>query len=382
MEIRKVPLSQIVPYENNPRKNDGAVEAVAESIKQCGYRQKIIVDENMVVIAGHTRLKALKKLGWKEAEVQVETDMPEEKKRKYRLLDNKTNELAEWDEDKLREELSGLDFAGFDFEFPDFNIETGEAEEDEFDTTPPEEAETKPGDIWILGRHRLLCGDATDVNAVERLMDGKTADLYLTDPPYNVDYHGGTGLTIQNDNMEDAHFREFLAAAFNAAKTILKAGAAFYIWHADSEGFNFRGACRDAGLTVKQCLIWEKNALVLGRQDYQWRHEPCLYGWVDGASHAWYSDRKQTTILQFDRPVKNGDHPTMKPVKLFDYLIKNSTKAGDVVFDGFAGSGTTAVACEQDERTACLMELDQRYCDVIKNRWEALTGQKAVLLNG
>lgn len=209
------------------------------------------------------------------------------------------------------------------------------------------------------------------------------ADLYLTDPPYNVDYTGKTkkALKIENDKQSDDKFREFLRDAFEAAKANIKAGAAFYIWHADSEGYNFRGACRDVGWTVRECLIWSKNQFVLGRQDYQWQHEPCLYGWNEGASHAWYSDRKQTTILEFDKPSKSEEHPTMKPVPLFDYLIRNSSKEGDIVLDSFGGSGTTIMACEQNGRKGYCMELDPRFVDVIVKRWETFTGEKAVLLN-
>jgi site-specific DNA-methyltransferase (adenine-specific) len=206
--------------------------------------------------------------------------------------------------------------------------------------------------------------------------------MYLTDPPYNVDYTGGTkdALKIENDNMGDDAYREFLVKAFTCAREAMKAGAVFYIWHADSQGFNVRTACENAQMQVRQCLIWKKNALVMGRQDYQWRHEPCLYGWKEGAAHLWASDRKQTTILEFDRPTKSKEHPTIKPVKLFDYQIQNNTKGQDIVYDGFAGSGTTIVACEQNGRVACCMEYDPKYVDVIVKRWEALTGETAVLL--
>ena len=209
---------------------------------------------------------------------------------------------------------------------------------------------------------------------------GGIADLWLTDPPYNVAYQGKTkdALTIQNDEMDDESFRRFLVSAYSAADSVLKEGAAFYIWHADSEGFNFRGACRDVGWKVRECLIWSKNSFVLGRQDYQWQHEPCLYGWKDGAAHNWYSDRSQTTILKFDRPNRNAEHPTMKPVGLFQYLIRNSTKRGDIVLDSFGGSGTTLIACEQSGRSARIIELDPCYCDVIIERWQNLTGQRAV----
>jgi site-specific DNA-methyltransferase (adenine-specific) len=225
-----------------------------------------------------------------------------------------------------------------------------------------------------------MCGDSTSVTDVEALCGGRQMDLLITDPPYNVNYEGGTGMKIQNDNMEDEKFRQFLRDAFLTADTVMKPGATFYIWHADSEGYNFRGACHDIGWNVRQCLIWVKNSLVLGRQDYQWKHEPCLYGWKDGAGHNWYNDRKQTTVLEFDRPSRSAEHPTMKPVSLFDYQIKNSSKKGDAVLDLFGGSGTTIVCCEQNGRDAYLMEIDPKYTDVIIDRYEKLTGDKAVLL--
>jgi site-specific DNA-methyltransferase (adenine-specific) len=258
-----------------------------------------------------------------------------------------------------------------------------EAQEDDFDVTPPEKPKSKLGDIYQLGRHRVMCGDSTSVEDVEKLMGGTRVDLLLTDPPYNVAYEGKTkdALTIENDNMDNDNFRDFLRSAFYSADNVMKEGAVFYIWHADSEGYNFRGACFDIGWKVRQCLIWCKNSMVMGRQDYHWQHEPCLYGWKEGASHLWASDRKQTTILNFDRPSRNAEHPTMKPVPLFDYQIKNNTKKEDVVLDLFGGSGTTLIACEQNGRNAYLMELDPRYVDVIINRWENLTGEKAVLLN-
>lgn len=225
-----------------------------------------------------------------------------------------------------------------------------------------------------------MCGDSTDPETMERLMDGEKADLYLTDPPYNVAYTGKTkdALTIQNDKMDNSVFRQFLNDAFFSAVSVMKKGAAFYVWHADSEGYNFRGACEESGLEVKECLVWNKNTMVLGRQDYQWKHEPCLYGWKKGAPHKWYSDRKQTTVLEFDKPSASRDHPTMKPVALFAYQIQNSTKPGDIVLDSFGGSGTTIMACEQLGRKGYVVELDPKYCDVIIKRWEQFTGDKAV----
>lgn len=385
MEIIKLNINEVIPYSNNPRKNDNSVDAVAESIKQCGYCSPIVIDEDNVILAGHTRLKALKKLKWKEVECVRKTGLTEEQKKKYRILDNKTNELAEWDFDLLEEEIDGLDFDGFDFGF-DFNSGEDDAEiiEDEVPEVNEEiEPTVKLGDIWQLGRHRLMCGDSTDAGTVALLMDGKQADLFLTDPPYNVAYEGKTkdALTIENDKMESDKFREFLTSAFTAAVSVLKEGGGFYIWFASREHCNFETALNDSGLEVRQELIWKKNSMVLGRQDYQWKHEPCLYGWKDGASHNWYSDRCQTTILEFDKPTRSADHPTMKPVELFAYQIKNSTKKGETVLDLFGGSGTTIIACEQTGRTAYCMELDPKYCDVIIKRYENLTGDTAVKIN-
>lgn len=377
-------LSEIVPYENNARKNDKAVKDVAESIKQCGYIAPIIVDENNVILAGHTRYKALKKLGYKEVAVRKVSGLTDEQKRKYRLLDNKTNELADWDFEKLKDEINGLDFSEFDIDWGiEEDTETISVIEDspiEIDNT--HEPITKLGDIYQLGEHRLMCGDSTDAGTVAILMDGKQADLFLTDPPYNVAYEGKTKdtLTIENDKMESDKFREFLTSAFTAAVSALKEGGGFYIWFASREHCNFETALNDSGLEVRQELIWKKNSMVLGRQDYQWKHEPCLYGWKDGASHNWYSDRCQTTILEFDKPVRNGEHPTMKPVELFAYQIQNSTKKGEIVLDLFGGSGTTIIACEQTGRVGYSMELDPKYCDVIVKRWETFTGKKAIKL--
>lgn len=228
-----------------------------------------------------------------------------------------------------------------------------------------------------------MCGDSTVLEDVEKLMGGVQADMLLTDPPYNVNYEGKTKdkLKIKNDKMDNDNFRQFLIDAFSNADMVMKPGAVFYIWHADSEGYNFRGACFDVGWTVRQCLIWNKNSMVMGRQDYQWKHEPCLYGWKEGAGHLWASDRKQTTVINFDKPTRNDMHPTMKPIPLFDYQIKNNTKGGDVVLDLFGGSGTTIMACEQNGRRGYSMEYDPRYVDVIVDRWEKFTGAKAVLLN-
>lgn len=385
-ELKWEPIKSIRPYEKNPRRNDEAVDAVAASIREFGWQQPIVVDKDGVIIAGHTRYKAAKKLKCETVPVVVADDLTEDQVKAYRLADNKTGELAEWDTALLGEELAEL----ADFDMSQFGFDTilqeeaREAEEDDYEVNPPEEPKAKLGDIYQLGRHRLMCGDSTDAESVYQLCQDGQVDMLLTDPPYGVDYTGKTrdALKIQNDATSDETLRDMLADAFSAANNIMKPGAVFYIWHADSKALVFRIACQMAGWEVRQVLIWVKNTMVMGRQDYQWKHEPCLYGWKDGAGHLWASDRKQTTILNFDRPTKNKEHPTMKPVKLFDYQIQNNTKGGDIVLDLFGGSGTTIVACEQNGRCARVMELDPRYVDVIIDRWEKLTGEKAVLLNG
>lgn len=348
----------------------------------------IVIDSKNEIINGHTRLKAAKKLGIEEVPVIVADDLTEDQIKAFRIADNKVAELADWDEELLLAELDmiEMDMGQFNIDMSELDSDDSSEEvvEDEFDDTPPEEPQAKYGDIYQLGRHRLMCGDSTSVEDVEKLVGGGViVDMLLTDPPYNVAYEGKTEdvLTIQNDNMDDESFRQFLTNAFFAADSVMKKGAVFYIWHADSEGYNFRGACRDVGWTVRECLIWNKNQMVLGRQDYHWKHEPCLYGWKDGASHLWASDRKQTTVLDFDKPQRNGVHPTMKPIALFDYQIKNNTKGNDIVLDLFGGSGTTIMACEQNGRRGYSMELDPRYVDVIIKRWEDFTGEKAVKIS-
>jgi site-specific DNA-methyltransferase (adenine-specific) len=384
MDIVMMKLSELVPYDKNPRKNDEAVKYVKASIQEFGFKVPIVIDKDNVIIAGHTRYKASKELKIDEVPCIIASDLTEEQIKAFRLADNKVSEQAEWDLELLSEELDDLfdfDMGAFGFEL-ESEEEDVEIQEDEYEIEPPAEPRAKLGDIYQLGNHRLMCGDSTSIDDVEKLMDGTTVDLLLTDPPYNVNYEGKTKdkLKIENDKMNNDNFRQFLVDAFTCADSVMKPGAGFYIWHADSEGYNFRGACYDIGWEVKQCLIWNKNSLVLGRQDYHWKHEPCLYGWKSGAGHNWYADRKQTTVLDFDRPSRNAEHPTMKPIPLFDYQIKNNTKKEDVVLDLFGGSGTTLMACEQNNRKAYLMELDPKYVDVIIDRWEQYTGQKAQLL--
>lgn len=393
-------LEDIKPYENNPRKNDGAVDAIARSIEQFGFNQPIVIDRNNIIVAGHTRHKAAKKLGLKTVPCIRVEDLTDEEVKAYRLADNKTAELAGWDFEMLAEELQEID----DIDMSDFGFEeallseTEEVVEDEVPEINNDEPTSKPGDIWRLGPHVLMCGDSTNHDDVKKLIGGISADLLLTDPPYNIDYtelaasrakfkpckriKEGKYTNIKNDKLSPEAFEAFLTRAFHNASESMKKGAAFYIWHSDLTTMPFRKACLETDLDIKQCLIWEKQSITLTRQDYQWQHEPCLYGWKKGASHSWYSDRRQRTILKFDKPQKSELHPTMKPVALFDYLIKNSTKQGDIVLDLFGGSGTTLIACEQNGRVGYLMELDPKYCDVIVERWEKLTGRKAVLDNG
>lgn len=379
----------LIPYISNPRNNTEAIDKVASSIKNFGFKVPIVIDSNSEIIAGHTRLKAAKKLKLEEVPCIIADDLNDAQVKAFRIADNKVAEFSEWDMELLKSELEELSFEDFDmsdfgFDDMDFEIESNEAVEDDFNIEEnfPEEPISKYGQIYQLGRHRLMCGDSTKAEDVEKLMNGDKADLLITDPPYNVDYEGKTkdNLKIENDNMNNEEFKQFLYNAFNVANTFMREGAVFYIWHADSEGYNFRAACNEVGWKIRQCLIWNKNTIVMGRQDYHWKHEPCLYGWKDGAAHLWNSNRKQSTVIDYDKPSRNGEHPTMKPVGLFDYQIKNNTKKGNKVLDLFAGSGTTIIACENNKRNAYCMELDPRYVDVIIKRWEEHTGVKAELI--
>lgn len=386
ISIQYVKIQDIIPYDKNPRINDDSVDKVAASIREFGFKVPIMLDSKNVVIAGHTRLKAAKKLKLKELPCVYADDLSDEQVKALRLADNKVGESSMWDEDLLNEELAGiLNIDMDDFGFGDImttllsGLESETLEDPDAEIEPPAKPVTQPGDIWQIGRHRLICGDSTQPETVVMLMDGETADLLITDPPYNVNYEGGAG-KIKNDNMDDKNFRQFLKSAFSVADGAMKPGAVFYIWHADSEGYNFRNACFEIGWQIRQCLIWNKNAMVLGRQDYQWKHEPCLYGWKDGAAHYWGSDRKQVTVLDFDKPVRNADHPTMEPVDLIRYQIENSSMPGWVVLDIFAGSGSTMIAAEMSGRSSRLVELDPKFCDVIVRRYINVTGKQDVTL--
>jgi site-specific DNA-methyltransferase (adenine-specific) len=394
VQITKRSVEQLIPYARNSRTHsDGQVAQIAASIKEFGWTNPILVDGENGIIAGHGRLMAARKLGYKEVPVIELKDMTDTQKRAYVIADNQLALNAGWDFSLLSLEVADLKENDFDLDLLGFDpkeleklLEPEEVEgltdEDEVPEVPVE-PKTKLGDIYQLSNHRLMCGDSCSVTDMEKLCDGQMVDMWLTDPPYNVAYEGKTkdALKIQNDSMGDDQFRQFLRDAYVTADTVMKSGAVFYIWHADSEGYNFRGAAQDAGWKVRQCLIWKKSVMVMGRQDYHWKHEPCLYGWKEGAGHLWAADRKQTTILEFDKPLRNGEHPTMKPVALFEYQMLNNTKGGDIVLDSFGGSGTTLLAAEKNGRKAYLMELDPKYCDVIVKRWEDFTGKKAVLLS-
>ena len=383
-QVEYRPIKDLKELPGNPRtiKKD-QFEKLKKSIKDNAdyFEARPIILSNrtgeLVILAGNQRYKAAKANGMKEVPTILLEGLSEEREREIIIRDNVEN--GEWDWDTLANEWDAdvLDSWGVDLPMslrPKIEIEEDEAPEPEKETT------TKLGDIFILGGHKVMCGDSTSLEDMQKLTGGGClVDMWLTDPPYNVAYEGKTKerLKIENDSMSDADFREFLQDAFATASAVMKPGAAFYIWHADSEGYNFRAACKATGLDVRECLIWNKNSMVMGRQDYQWKHEPCLYGWKDG-SHKWFGDRKQTTVIDFDRPTKNKEHPTMKPVGLMAYLIQNSTKEGDFVLDSFGGSGSTLIACEQTGRKCMTMELDPHYVDVIVKRWENLTGNKAI----
>lgn len=396
--IQIVAIGKLKPYENNPRINKDAVDKVAASLKEFGWQQPIVVDKDYVVIAGHTRLKAAKRLDMKEVPVVIADDLTEEQVKAYRLADNKTNEFSTWDDDKLAAEIAGIldiNMEMFGFDMSEFEDQP-EVVEDDYEPVMPEVPKAQRGDIYRLGRHRLMAGDSTSREDMSALTNGAEIDMMITDPPYNVDIEETAG-KIMNDNMESGAFREFLRKAFETARSVLKPGAAFHIWYGENEAYNFRGACADAGLIIRQQLIWVKSQATLGRQDFQHQYEsvltgdvigpeeepgyqPCLYGWKDGQAHKWYKKRKERDVLFFDKPLKSAEHPTMKPILLFDYEMQCNTRKGDSVLDMFAGSGTTIMAAEQNGRAAYCMELDPKYVDVIIDRWERFTGGKAELI--
>ena len=403
-----------MPYEKNPRKNDDAVKCVAASIDEFGFKVPIVIDKDDIIVAGHTRYKAAKKLGLKEVPCIVADDLTDEQVKAFRLADNKVAEASEWDFDLLGDELD--DIFDIDMEAFGFDIEIEEEEdvtEDDYEVDLPEEPRSKQGDIYQLGNHRLMCGDSTKAEDVVKLMGGDMADLVVTDPPYNVAIENSKGMTIENDDMDSSQFKDFLTACFANLEQNLKAGGAFYIWYASREHINFEQALNEAGLKVREQLIWNKSSFTLSRQDYHWKHEPCLYGWKEGEKHYFIDDRTQatvfedkgidikklkkdemaellkqflcgkhsTTVINEDKPIVNDLHPTMKPIKLIARLVKNSSRQEETVLDLFGGSGSTLIACEQLNRSCRIMEYDPKYADTTIDRWEQFTGEKAVLLN-
>lgn len=414
MKIQNYKTDELVPYEHNPRINDNAVDLVANSIREFGFKQPIVIDRNRVIIAGHTRWKAAKELGLKEVPCIMADDLTPSQVKAYRLADNKVAEASEWDYDLLEEELDGiLDIDMSDFGFDTESEDTAEAVEDEYEPDIPPEPISKTGQIYQLGDHRLMVGDSTSAADVDALCNGDTMDLVVTDPPYNVDIENSQGMKIENDDMSSDDFYDFLVAAFTNMNDHLKAGGAFYIWHASRTQRAFEDALNAVGLEVREQLIWNKNALVLGRQDYQWKHDPCFYGWKDGASHYFVNTITLTTVIDEDpidldamkkdqlkdlltrilggypevtvinekKPAVNDLHQTMKPIRLIAQQVKNSSRTKERVLDLFGGSGSTLIACEQLDRRCYMMENDPRYADVIIDRWEKQTGQKAVLLD-
>lgn len=384
-----VPISDLIPYERNPRKNDKAVKKVAASLEQFGLvKNSVVVDEDMVLITGHTTLKAMRSLGWTACPAVTQVfGLTEEEKRAYRIVDNKLGELAEWDLDLLVGELASLDEVGFDVELTGFDTdalaelvppEKLEVTEDDYE--PPVEIETsiQRGDLFRLGRHRLLCGDSTSAEDVARLMDGEKADLLLTDPPYGVSYVGKTkdALTIENDALTEEGLEELIRGAFSIAETNCRPGAYWYATvPAGPLHLLFADDWKARGI-LRQIMVWVKDSMVLGHSEYHYQHEPILFGWMSGERYK-NPDRTRTTVWECPRPKASREHPTMKPVALWARAIQDGSREADLVFDPFLGSGTTLVACEQLGRTCYGMEISPQYCQVIIDRWEKLTGQKA-----
>lgn len=381
LKIEYLPIKALKPYEKNTRKHQKKdVDNIAKSIEKFGMNDPIGIWKDNIIVEGHGRLLACKQLGMTEVPCVRLDHLTDEQRREYAIAHNATAELSEWDLDILPDELAELNLSDFDFDFGIEGKEENEIVEDEAPEVDEEnEPITKPGDIWLLGRHRLMCGDSTDKATVEMLMDGKKANLVVTDPPYNVNYEGTAG-KIKNDNMDNDSFYRFLFDSFTNMEYAMADDASIYVFHSDTEGLNFRKAFADAGFYLSGCCIWKKPSLVLGRSPYQWQHEPCLFGWKKSGKHQWYAGRKETTIWEFDKPKKNSDHPTMKPIALISYPIKNSSMSNCIVLDPFGGSGSTLIACEQLDRICYTMELDPKYCDVIIKRWETLTGEKARLI--
>jgi DNA modification methylase len=384
--MKRVPISQVIPNPTNPRiiKDDKFKKLVKsiEEFPQMLELRPIVVDSNMVVLGGNMRLKACLAAGLKEVPIIVADQLTDAQKGEFIIKDNVG--FGEWDWDLLANEWDVEALMDWGLELPFDNTPAQEATDDDYEIPEVVNTTIVLGDVIEIGQHKLLCGSSLETDEWAKIMGDELCDLVVTDPPYNVAYVGSTkdALTIMNDKMEGSDFYQFLYDFYTALGSYTKAGGSWYVWHADSEGANFRRAMADAGILLKQCLIWVKNSMVMGRQDYQWKHEPCLYGWKEGAAHNWYSDRKQTTILEFNRPTRNAEHPTMKPVELIAYQIQNSSKVGALVADGFLGSGTTMVASHQLGRKCYGIELDPKYCHVIVDRMHNLDPSLEIKING
>ena len=383
-EMQLVPLSKLVPYINNARTHSPEqVTKLRSSLREFGFVNPVIIDRDYGIIAGHGRVMAAKEEGIDEVPCVFVDYLTEAQKKAYIIADNRFAQDAGWDEELLRIEIEALQGMDFDVGLTGFNDDEiadlfdgngkSEAEDDDFDLSAALEKSSfvQRGDIWTVGRHRLMCGDATSTEDVAALMEGKKANLIVTDPPYNVDFKSSNGLSIKNDKLENDNFYKFLLAAFHNMAANLEKGGAAYVFHADTEGLNFRRAFIDAGFHLAGCCIWVKNSLVLGRSDYQWQHEPVLYGFLQNGKHYWSKNagRSQTTIWNFDKPKKNKNHPTSKPLDLLAYPIGNSSRENSIVIDTFGGSGSTMMACEQTNRICYTMELDEKYASVILRRF-------------
>ena len=383
-EMQLVPLSKLVPYINNARTHSPEqVTKLRSSLREFGFVNPVIIDRDYGIIAGHGRVMAAREEGIEEVPCVFVDYLTEAQKKAYIIADNRFAQDAGWDEELLRIEIEALQGMDFDVGLTGFNDDEiadlfdangkSEAEDDDFDLSAALEKASfvQRGDIWTVGRHRLMCGDATSTEDVAALMDGKKANLIVTDPPYNVDFKSSNGLSIKNDKLENDKFYKFLLAAFHNMAANLEKGGAAYVFHADTEGLNFRRAFIDAGFHLAGCCIWVKNSLVLGRSDYQWQHEPVLYGFLQNGKHYWSKNagRSQTTIWNFDKPKKNKNHPTSKPLDLLAYPIGNSSRENSIVIDTFGGSGSTMMACEQTNRICYTMELDEKYASVILRRF-------------
>jgi DNA modification methylase len=389
--MKLVPIQELVPYVNNARTHSAAqITKLRSSLREFGFVNPIIVDRDYSVIAGHGRLIAAKEEGFSEVPCVFVDYLTEAQKKAYIIADNRYAEDAGWDEELLRLEIEGLQGMEFNVELLGFEpaelnkllTNDEDIQEDDFDVDAElqKPALTKAGDIWLLGKHRLVCGDSTKPDTYKVLMDGKKANLVVTDPPYNVNYEGSAG-KIKNDNMGNEAFYTFLFDAFKSMEEVMAQDASIYVFHADTEGLNFRKAFSDAGFYLSGTCIWKKQSLVLGRSPYQWQHEPVLFGWKKKGKHMWYSDRKQSTIWEYDKPKKNGEHPTMKPIALIANPITNSSITGCIVLDPFGGSGSTLIACEQTDRICHTIELDEKFCDVIVKRFiEQVSSDEQVFL--